>query len=221
MKNAKRIILIFVLINFFAINIGKAQDNGFAYGTILGIGQTQVRCDGLSNSAAKVGFTAGFASAYKFNRFFGLTLDITGNTKGFKTNGSEYTFPSQEHKYTENYTFVDVDVPVMAKLYLGSDRLNVNLMAGLSMNFNVLAVSTRTFDESGYNNDNGYSGKSVSGIDPVNTAYTAGVGLTARAAENYYFIHLRTVGPLSAFGKINNNSAYHSGFNITFGYLFY
>ncbi|MBS3913857.1 MAG: outer membrane beta-barrel protein [Bacteroidetes bacterium] len=215
----KKCIFYFIFI-FISCHV-FAQEHGFGYGTILGIGQNTIKCDGLNGATPKVGFTAGMATSYKFNKMFGLSLDITGVTKGVKAKGSEVTFPSQTHNYQENYTFIDLDIPVMAKLYLGSDRINLNAMGGVGMNFNLVAISSRTYDESDYNSDNGYSGKQLQDINPTNLSYTAGVGITAKSAENYYFIHLRLTGPLSELGKINGNTAFHSNFNITFGYLFY
>jgi hypothetical protein len=200
----------------------SAQEGGFGYGTVLGIGQASVKSDGLPNATSKIAFTGGVATSFKFNKAFGLTLDITGVSKGAKTQGVEQGgIAGPDQKYTETYTLVDLDIPVMAKAYIGSDRLNLNIMGGVGMNFNLLAFSNRVYEDAGYNEDNGYTGRQLTGINTTNLSYTVGLGLTARAVDNYYFIHLRTTGPLNSFGTINGNSAYHNNFNITFGYLFY
>lgn len=200
------------------------QTEGFGYGTILGIGQANVNSDGLPQNSSKISFTGGVTSCYKFNNLFGLTLDITAVSKGAKNSGTEKgggVF-SGDQKYNENFTFVDLDIPLMAKFCIGSEKININLLGGVSMNFNLLATGSRTYENSSYNDNNGYSGRQLSGINTTNLGYTAGLGITAMATpDNFYFIHLRTNGPLNEFGSIAGHKAYHQNFNITFGYLFY
>lgn len=221
-KSFLRLLLATTFLGTSLLNKLEAQESGFGYGAVFGVGQAGIQSDGLPNASSKIAFTGGVATSYKFNRMFGLTLDITGVSKGARSAGSETSgFPSQTYTYNETYTMVDLDIPVMAKLYLGSDKLSLNAMGGVGMNFNLLAFSNRVYDNSNYDADNGYTGKQLQGINTTNLSYTAGLGITAQAADNYYFIHLRMTGPLNSFGTINSLSAYHNNFNITFGYLFY
>lgn len=223
-KNAgKKVYRLFILLPlFFAIAL-NAQETGFGYGGILGIGQANIRTDGLSSPQPKISFTGGVTTSYKFNKNLGLGLDITGVTKGAKVSGSEKAgFPSQTYNYQETYTMLDLDIPVVLRAYIGSDNLNLNIMGGAGMNFNLLAFSSRVYEDASYDADNGYRERALTGINTTNLSYTFGLGLTAKAGSgDYYFIQAKTNGPLSSMGRINGSDATHNSLTITFGYLFY
>lgn len=67
----------------------EAQESGFGYGAILGVGQANIQTSGLASPQPKISFTAGVTTSYKFNRYLGIGLDITGVSKGTKVTGSE------------------------------------------------------------------------------------------------------------------------------------
>lgn len=191
-------------------------------GSLIGIGQTSMTAPGLGTVEPKLQFTAGATSCYRFNRFFGLGLDITGTSKGGYYNGSEKAgFPSQTYQYKETYTLIDLEVPIVARLFIGNDNLSFNALAGTGMNFNLYAASKRVYSDESYNNNHGYTGANLNGINPTNLSYLYGLGITARARDNYYYVNVRINGPLNAFGKFNGQNATYHGFSLVFGYLFY
>lgn len=220
--NKTQLFTVLALAIMFLPANGRAQSSGFGIGTVLGVGQATMHAPGLGTINPKIQFTAGATTCYKFNSFFGLGLDIVGTSKGGSYNGSENAgFPSQQYTFKETYTMVDLEVPLMAKFFIGNDNLSFNAMAGPSMNFNIIATSTRVYDDANRNSNYGYTAKNLNGINPTNFGYTYGVGLMARSGSNYYFVNLRRNGPLGPFGQLNGQNATHSGFNLTFGYLFY
>ncbi len=191
-------------------------------GSVVGIGQADMKAPGLGAVDPKIAFTVGASSCYRFNPLFGLGLDVVGTSKGGVFNGSEKAgFPSQTYNFKETYTLVDLEVPLIARLYLGNDNLSFNALAGAGMNFNIFAASSRVYSDANRNDNYGYTGQSLSGINPTNLSYTYGLGITAKARENYYYVNVRSNGPLTSLGTINGQEAQHHSFSLTFGYLFY
>lgn len=202
----------------------NAQTGGkFGYGTKFGIGQSNLRVGGY-DPESNLMFTVGMATSYKFTDHLGVSLDVMGTSKGAKIRGTEpggIGYP--EHKYTDKYNFVDIEIPVMVKAYLGGEKLSFNFMFGGAINFNLLALESRTFDDGDWNNQYGTDPKQMPGIKTTNKALTFGLGATAKSGENnFYFIELRsTLGLNSSLGTIKGANAYHNALHINLGYLFY
>ena len=217
-----KIAILLTIINSMKMEFCKAQSTGFGMGSVVGIGQVNMTAPGLGTVNPKIQYTVGATSMYKFNKMFGVGIDIVGTSKGGFVNGSENAgLPSQTYKFKETYSMIDVEVPVIAQLYLGNDKLSFNALAGAGMNFNIYAASKRVYEDENRNSNYGYSGKGLNNINPTNLSYTFGIGLTAKNGGDYYYVHFRRNGALSPMGTFNGQNAYYGSFNLTFGYLFY
>jgi hypothetical protein len=215
-------LVIYIALLSFAGSV-SAQNTGFKYGARFGIGQASISDAGIENQTGKLSLNAGLTSAYHFTNYFGLTTDILFVSKGSRATGSETEsgfFGSTSYTFEERYKLYYVEIPVMAKASVGNETFRFKIFAGPSVNFNVSGSHTRIFNDPDYDQDHGFTDRSITGIKLLEFAGVVGAGFEVMAGNDIFFIDIRNSAAFNSFGLINNKNAYNNYFAVGVGYMY-
>ena len=217
--------LIILVITVFT-NPVIAQEIGFNYGTRLAIGEATLSDAKLNDISSKLFVGGGIGSEYRFNNVFSVLGDFLITKKGGKGNGftegsSSGIFGGNNVKYTyeEEVDIIDVEIPIMLRLGYGTDDFSVGVFAGPGMNFNLVGVSSRTYDNDNFNEENGYTAKELDKKEITEFGLTYGAGISVTAANgNIFHLDIRKNNGLSDVGKINGAGVRTSYFTVSIAY---
>lgn len=210
------LVVLVLMIAFF----GKAQ--GLKIGTRISLGQSNF-AGHLLNSTGRLYAGFGASADYQFNHWFGIASDAMLLKKGAYEVG---TYQSNDvlkskYNYTENYKFFQAELPVMAKLRIGSEHFAFKAFAGPCIAFNLASVSTRTYDNQSYNNDNGYVNKPLESMNVFEESIIYGIGLEVKSNRNeVLFLDFRNNNGISPIGKINGQNLYTKYSVLSIGWMF-
>ncbi len=201
-----------------------AQDGGFYYGTRLALGESNLESKGIDNSQSKLFWQLGAASAFQLTNNIGITADFLLTGKGAKGNGSVenggITGPS-EYTYDEDISLINGEVPLALKLSYPVGGLYLKAYAGPSINFNFVGTHSRTYDNEGYNNNNGFNNSKIKTLETMSTSFVYGAGVDVKAGNNrLFFLDVRLSQSMADIGTINGEGIQSSFVALTAGYMF-
>lgn len=217
MKPIKLSLLILVLTTAF---YSRAQ--GLKIGTRISLGQSDFSGN-LLNSSGRLYAGIGATANYQFNNWFGLASDAMLMKKGSYVVG---TYQSNDvlqtqYSYSENYKFYQAELPVMAKLRIGSEHFAFKFFAGPCIAFNLASVSSRTYENSSYNNDHGYINQSIEAMNVFEKSVVVGFGIEVKSNKNeMLFLDFRNNNGISPIGRINGQDLYTRYSALSIGWMF-
>lgn len=195
---------------------------GFHVGGRFGLGESSVAGTDL-NMQPKMTISGGIVSNYQFNNYIGLNADFLLASTGARASGSERAaglLSDNYYAYQERYDLLNVEVPVSAQASYWFGDFMVKAFAGPAMNFNLLAVQSRAYEDPNYKS-NDFMNRRLGNINNVSYYMMFGVGLGAISKnERLFFLDLRINNGISPIGKINNMNAYSYYYSVGAGYLF-
>lgn len=218
MKNSLIIALLLSSCRIFS------QIEGLHVGGRFGLGESSMTGGGIQNANRKLAISGGIAANYQFTKMIGLNADFLLTSVGAKANG--YTtdgsvFGEQRYMYKERFDLVNVEVPVTGQLMFWMGDLFFKAYSGPGMNFNLMAVQTRDYENENYNNSNGFINKPLDDSRNIYYSMVYGLGIGAMSkSDQIYFLDLRINKGLSPIGTMNNQKAYVNYYCITGGYIF-
>lgn len=198
----KRFILILTVLSpFLAL---AQEDSDFKYGVRFGIGQSEFKNSSLQNQQGKLSLSAGLTATYLFNEYVGLGVDALFVSKGSK-NTADTTVKgalggSTQYTYHEVYRLFYAEIPLLAKVRFGSGNFHFQLFAGPGINFNLLGTSSRSYDDAGFDEQNGYNDIQVNNLNVIESSFTYGAGVDIRTKDNRaFYLDIRKSTGLSGF----------------------
>lgn len=203
----------------------EAQEKGFHYGARFGIGESNLNIEGITTEKGKLALSGGAATSYQFGEIFGITADFLFTSKGATAEGTtqeETLFGTQTYKYTDKYNLFYAELPITGKLSIPiGDDFFLKAYSGPSMNFNLLALESRIYDNTDYHQDNGYFDREMKDLETIEYALIYGVGVDIISKDDrIFFLDVRSSGALTPVGNINGRSAKSNYFLISAGYMF-
>ncbi len=225
-------LLIMILTN---INSSYAQEQkeqiksndieGFHLGGRFGLGESTINCDGLPNAVPKLAIIGGIASNYQFNKYLGINVGLLLSSLGAKNQGQDTktnVFGAEvNYRYKERFDLLYAEVPLTGQLTFWINNFFIKGYTGPGMNFKLLASQTKQYDDSDYNNQNGYMGKDIFDANNITYSMIYGFGIGAADKQNrIFFLDFRSNRSLTSLGKINNANAFSNYYCISAGYLF-
>lgn len=208
----------------FSVYAQAQPMNGFHAGARFAIGESTITGSGL-NVRPKLAVAAGVASNYQFNRYLSLNADFLLALTGAQFSGStklQGFFGTEQHyNYMEQYDLVNVEVPVSGQVGYWFGNFLVKAMAGPAVNFNLLALQSRAYEDTDYNNNYGYINSRLDNMNNVSFQMMYGVGAGALARNGQlYTLDLRINTGLSPIGVINNSNVYAYYYALGAGFTF-
>lgn len=195
---------------------------GLKVGTRISLGQSNFSGN-LLNSTGRLFIGVGATANFQFNKWLGIASDAMLIKKGAYVVGtyrSNDVFQTQ-YNYTENYKFYQAELPIMAKVRIGSEHFAFKAFAGPCIGFNLVSVSSRTYDNPNYNNDNGYTNKDLEAINVFEQSIVCGVGIEVKSTKNeVLFLDLRNTNGITPMGKINGQNLYTQYTALSIGWMF-
>ncbi len=201
-----------------------SQIEGLHVGGRFGLGESSIAGGGIQHVNRKLAISGGVAANYQFTKMVGLNADFLLSSVGAK--GTGYTtegsvFGEQQYAYKERFDLVNVEVPVTGQLMFWMGDLFFKAYTGPGMNFNLMAVQTREYENANYNSSNGFINKPLDDSRNIYYSMVYGLGLGALSkSDQIYFLDLRINKGLTAIGTMNNQKAYVNYYCITAGYIF-
>ncbi len=220
----KKIIGVVLLITSLNVN---AQQKGFNYGTRLAIGEATLTDVNLTDVESKLFIGGGVGASYGFNKYLGIMSDFTitskgGSGKGFteeQSTGGIFSGNPVKYVFDERVDLIDIEIPMMLRLGVGNDNFNVGVFAWPGLNFNVLGVSSRTYVNENYNEENGYQNQELEGRSIAKSSINYGLGVAIKANNgNMLYLDLRKSNGISDFGKVNDKQARAGYFAVSIAY---
>ncbi len=154
------LLLAVVIVSTVAV---QAQKAGFFAGPRFGIGSYTFVDNNFQSVQSKTIFAGGVSASYGFGKLVSLSSDLMVSSRGAKVNdkvtGSGIFAGDQA--YEENFKLLYAEIPVLLKLNIGLGGFSVSAFAGPSLNFNLLAKSTRAYSNENYNDNNGYDNREL------------------------------------------------------------
>jgi len=201
-----------------------AQDGGFYYGTRLALGESSLESKGIENSQGKLFWQLGAASAFQVTNNIGITADFLLTGKGAKGSGSVeeggITGP-KNYSYDDDISLINGEVPIALKLSYPLGGLYLKAYAGPSINFSFAGVYSRTFDDQGYNDGNGFNNRKIKTLETMSTSLVYGAGVDVKAGNNrLFFLDVRLSQSMADIGTINGEGIQSSFVALTAGYMF-
>lgn len=205
-----------------------AQDeqrmDGFHYGGRLGLGTSTLSGSSIANPGSKLSFTGGVSGIYFFNDNMALSADFLVNTKGGENSGqiqdgadlwgNPYTYD-----YEEKFSIIDLDIPLLVRGMIGKSDFRVSGLAGVSTNFNLVALETRTYSDGSYQNSNGYQNREIASREVMHFGGVVGGGFVVNSgADDLFMLDIRYHIPFSDAFKVNDQAVQHQYFTISVGY---
>jgi opacity protein-like surface antigen len=222
-KSCKSLLMLGMTI---VLNQSYAQEMGFNYGTRLAIGEATLLEANLDDVSSKLFVGFGVGSEYRFNKVVSLMGDFLitkkgGVGQGFTTSSSSGILGGQSvnYSYIEEVDILDLEIPIMLRLGYGTNDFTVGAFAGPGINFNLVGVSSRTYDNDNFNEDNGYSGQELAKkeITEYGLTYGAGISITAPKGNIFYLDIRKNIG-LSDVGEINGKAIRTEYFAVSIAY---
>lgn len=199
---------------------GHAQ--GLKIGTRISLGQSDFSGN-LLNSSGRLYAGIGATANYQFNNWFGLASDAMLMKKGSYVVGTYQNNDvlQTQYRYSENYKFYQAELPVMAKLRIGSEHFAFKVFAGPCIAFNLASVSSRTYDNANYSNDHSYVNKPLEGMNVFEQSVMYGFGLEVKSSRNeVLFLDFRNNNGISPIGNINGQDLYTRYSALSIGWMF-
>lgn len=203
---------VFGLLLFIVVcNYSVAQESGFNYGTRLAIGEATLSDVKLNDVSSKLFIGGGIGTEYRFNSVFSVLGDFLitkkgGKGKGVSTSSSSGIFGGSTVKYTyeEEVDILDVEIPIMLRLGYGTNDFSIGVFAGPGMNFNLVGVSSRVYDNDSFNESNGYTAKELEKKEITEFGLTYGAGISVTASNgNIFHLDIRKNNGISDIGKLS------------------
>lgn len=226
MKTNLRLIISLAIVSFLQVEMTQAQESGFHYGGRFGIGESSMTINGKSGMSSKLSFSGGVATCYQFNSIVGITADFLFTSKGAKAKGSvtqnDLFGNPRSYAYSEQFNLFYAELPVAAKLSIPlRDDFFIKGFAGPSMNFKLLGMETREYDDESFNANNGYYGRELKNLETIEYSIVYGAGIDVVSKDNrIFFLDFRLSNALGHAGTINYQSVRNNYFMISAGYLF-
>ena len=200
-----------------------AQDmRGFHIGGRFGLGESSIAGTAL-NVRPKMTLSGGIVSNYQFNNYIGLNADFLLTSTGAGASGierAEGLLSDNYYSYQERFDLLNVEVPVSAQASYWFGDFMVKAFAGPAMNFNLLAMQSRAYDDPNYQS-NDFMNRRLDNINNVSYYMMFGVGLGALSKnERLFFLDLRINNGITPIGTINNRNGYSYYYSVGAGYLF-
>lgn len=202
---------------------------GFHYGAKAGIGESTFKSDGLSEVTGRLLVMGGFSASYNFNSYFGLSAEFLATSKA--SNNRDKTFVQNpggpiigpgsgtDYYYTDRFRTIDIEIPLLPRFTLGKNGFYFQAFAGPSINFNVLGLTSRTYENENYNANNGYPEQPMTNLNTSSFSAVYGMGLLVLAPNDQLFtVDIRMNQGLTPFGRFNGMDAKHNYFAISVGY---
>ena len=205
------------------------QESGFVYGTRLAIGEAKLEESSLTDLKGKLFIGGGVGSEYRFNRLLSLMADFMITSKGgvgegfteesTTTGGVFGGSQTVRYDFEERVVLLDVEIPIMLRLGYASNDFSVGVFAGPGINFNLLGVSSRTYENENYNQDNGYTSREIADRQITNYSATvgAGIGVSNSNGEQFYLDIRRSTG-LNSVGEVYDGETIPGYFAISIAY---
>ena len=221
----KRIAIVLGACLMSALSI-NAQEVGFHVGARFSLGTTNLDITNSSSEVGKLSFDVGVASQYVFHPNFVVGADFligaaSSNNSGYET-GSDIFGNAVQYDYEERYrlAFAEAPITVMPRLRI-KDDFYLKGIAGVAPSFFVGGVTTRTYDNSNYNDDHGYTDKSIQTIESFTLNGVFGGGIDVVHADGRtLFLEARYYNGFDSIGLLNGNSASLNRFKMSIGYTF-
>lgn len=199
-----------------------AQKQGFLIGPRVGIGVSQFRTSGFSDSDVeeKIALAAGLSAQYNFLRFFGVSTDVSLLNQGARVMG-EQNVGLGEQDYTDIYNIQYIEVPLALRVNLGIQQFWVSAYAGPSYQFNIAGNVSRVFDDPDVDDNEGYEKEKLRNLDAVVPSAVFGLGLNVLANDGgVFFMDLRSGLQTDYLGKVDGRKAKIGYWMISFGKVF-
>ena len=219
-------ILFITYLVFNITQVAYAQDQEFKYGARFGIGESTLKIGSSNSYYSRLALTGGIASDYSFSKYVGIGADFMLSFKGGSTDGSviEKDIFNNEtaYKYEGDVRLVYGELPIALNVkYPITDNFSLKVFAGPSINFKFLGLESRTFENSGYNDDHGYQDRSISGLNTTQFDFFYGAGVVVQNEnEQIYFLDFRLGQSIGDMGVLDNQALTGKYFHISAGYLF-
>lgn len=212
MKNIA-LILIIAMLPFST----KAQSKGTRLGLMFGVGKAKVDNENFLNQSGKIALGGGFGLSYQLSENFGMYGNVLFTSKGTKSTGTDI---SSGQTYWKGLSFYAIEIPVMPKLSVRLNRFYLKAFAGPSVNFNIHTNEEKIYDDSHYNNEQGYKDQAVD-VPFLEYAVVWGGGIDAEiSGKDILFVEFRKTEDLNmnAINIVNNNHYYNDYYLISVGY---
>lgn len=195
---------------------------GFYIGGRFGLGGSSLSGTGLAVQP-KMTVSGGLVSNYQFNNYIGLNANFFLTSAGARASGARREpglLSDNYYTYQERFDLLNVELPVSAQASYWFRDFMVKAFAGPAMNFNLLAVHSRSYDDPNYKS-NDYMFRRLDNMNIVSYNMMFGVGFGALSkSEQLFFLDLRINNGITPIGKINNANAYSYYYSVGAGYLF-
>lgn len=219
----KKLIILGILA--IASTAAFAQSPGFHKGARFSLGEATFKDFNMENATteSKLLMSGGVSVTNQFTENFGLMADVLFTSKGAKASGTTESGGaiSSDKKYNDTYRLFYAELPIMAKLSVGTDNFYIKGFAGPSINFNLLGTETRVFEDPDYDRNNGYDNRPLNNLEVLEFSTVLGGGIDViNGAGQTFFVDFRVSNPLGVAGKIQGNDFKNSYFSIGIGYLY-
>jgi hypothetical protein len=192
----------------------NAQESGFNYGTRFAIGEASIKSEGFDNLDGKLFIGGGIGTEYRFSPLLSLMTDFLLTSKGGRGTGKiveqNVGFIGNNtttYEYDERVDLLSVEIPVMLKIGVGSEDFHAGIFAGPGINFNLVGVSSRNFEDDNYNEDNGYVNKEFKDRETTEYSFTYGIGASVVANNgNMFSLDVRRSDGFTDFGTLNGKA---------------
>jgi hypothetical protein len=212
-----------LLFLYFVLMINKpcfSQTKGFRYGVHFGAGLAKIKNPLIQDQSGRPLFAAGFISAYQINKNVGIVAELLLTSKGSTGTGS-LKHCCASYPYEEKYKLYYAEVPVMLKGSIGLSDLHIKFFSGPSVNFNLKGTQTKIFEDTAFNNYNGFKERKIPNLNFMEFSWVIGAGFEVELEENdILFLEIRNNIGLSPLGMINGRKAYNNYLAIGLGYLY-
>jgi hypothetical protein len=127
----------------------------------------------------------------------------------------------KHYAYERTFAMYYAEIPIVAKITLGNDNFYMSLFAGPSINFKLAALDTKQYtSDDNYNNNNGYTRKTLPGINVTEITGIVGIGLNAKYGDQIFFIDGRFSAPFTRIGAVDGKNIQNQYFTIGLGYIY-
>lgn len=205
--------------------ISMAQEQGFYYGTRFGLGESELSGGNLENPNGKLMWQVGATSVYQFSNNIGISADFLLSGKGSKNSGvtkETIITGSTDYPYTEKISLLTGDVPILGKLSFGVQNLFIKAFAGPSINFAFGGLYSREYENSNYNENNGFTNQDMNNLETMSTSLVYGIGVDVKSTDGrLFFLDLRLSNAMGSIGSLNGESLEGKYLALNVGYLFH
>lgn len=207
----------------------QSELGGFHYGAKAGIGESTFSSAGLTDVKGRLLLMGGFSASYNFNNYFGLSAEFLATSKASNNRDKTYEPGSggpiigpgggTDYYYLDRFRTIDIEIPILPRLTIGKNGFYFQAFAGPSINFNVLGVTSRTYEDANYHANNGYPEQPMNNLNTSSFSAVYGLGLLVLAPNYQLFsVDFRLNQGITPFGTFNGQDAKHNYFAISVGY---